>query len=91
MNSECPVCKKQKKTYYNSNTIICEHCITTYGIKNSSGDTVKIGIEDGIYYCESGGDYSNEREFTVNGLPCYAISYGIDVMLVSTISIPFRN
>ena len=88
MSSVCPVCKGEYYRTYNSSVIICNKCVKEYGIKNEDNELCNVGIVDGIYYCESNGNYSNEREFTINGVDCYTIDCGVDVIFVATIKIP---
>jgi len=88
MNPGCPVCKQPNNYYYTSSLIVCDYCIKKYGIINSEGEKVNVGIEDGIYYCEYNGRYSNERDFTVNGIECYAVAGGLNINLVLTVPIP---
>ena len=86
-SSICPVCKCEYSRNYSSSVIICNKCIKEYGIKNEHGQLCNVGIIDGIYYSESNGNYSNEREFTINGVDCHTIDCGVDVILVATIKL----
>ena len=69
MNYNCGICNNNSVNY---NCKVCDRCVNHYGTLDLNGESMVFFIKDNIIFSDVNGVISNNRECTINDIPCYS-------------------
>lgn len=67
----CPICTNNHSTSSNYSRLVCNNCISTFGISDKYGNKLEIVINP--FFTKVGEYYSKNKECYINKRECYII------------------